>query len=272
MPERPLLFGVLNVTPDSFSDGGRYTDIEAAIAHAERLRADGADWVDVGGESTRPGAVAVDADVERNRVVPVIAALAERGIPVSVDTLRAATAEAAVAAGAGLVNDVSGGLADPGMGKAVARLGVPYVASHWRGPSDRMNELAVYEDVVADVRSELGDRADALLAAGIAPENLILDPGLGFSKDAGHNWALLAGLADLRRLGFPLLVGASRKRFLAALPGVGADSGDGRDPRDLPTAVVSALAAASGVWALRVHDVAGSRMALDVVDAWEGAR
>ncbi|MCU1420073.1 MAG: dihydropteroate synthase [Mycetocola sp.] len=270
MTERPVILGVLNVTPDSFSDGGRFTEVERAVAHAERLRADGADWIDVGGESTRPGAGAVTGAEELRRVLPIVEALVERAIPVSIDTLHAATAEAAVAAGAGMVNDVSGGLADPGMAATVARLDVPYVLSHWRGPSDRMNELAVYDDVVAEVRAELAERLAAFEAAGVDRSRIVLDPGLGFSKDAGHNWALLGALDELGDR--PVLVGASRKRFLAALPGVGSDSVDGRDPRDLPTAVVSALAARAGAWGVRVHDVAGTRIALDVATAWGGTR
>ncbi|MCU1571192.1 MAG: folP [Naasia sp.] len=268
MPERPRIFGVLNVTTDSFSDGGRFLAAGDAIAQGIRLAESGADYIDVGGESTRPGADRVPAEVEQARVLPVVAALAERGIAVSIDTMNADTARAAVEAGAAVVNDVSGGLADAGMAAVVAEAGVPFVAMHWRGPSSVMTTLARYDDVVAEVRTELAERRSRLIDQGVAPEQIVLDPGLGFAKDAEHNWRLLAHLDELHDLGSPLLVGASRKRFLAALPGIAEAQGSGADPRDLPTAVVSALAALAGVWALRVHDVAGTRTALDVVDAW----
>ncbi len=261
---RPLVFGVLNVTPDSFSDGGRFLDPDAAIARGLELSAQGADVIDVGGETTRPGAARTDAGEEADRVVPVIRELAARGIRVSIDTMRASTAAAALEAGATIVNDVSGGLADPGIVPVAANAQVPFVAMHWRGHSDTMTSRAIYDDVVADVRRELGARVEALLAAGLDPAKLVLDPGLGFAKDADHNWQLLGRMTELQSLGFPLLIGASRKRFLGALLPDGAPV----EQRDLGTAVVSALSATSGAWAVRVHDVASTVAALDVAAAW----
>lgn len=268
-PGRCVVMGVLNVTPDSFSDGGRYLDHDDAVAHGVALRAQGADLVDVGGESTRPGAQRVDASTEIARVVPVLRDLAAHGVPCSVDTTRAVVAEAALEAGAIMVNDVSGGLADPAMASTMARWGVPWVLMHWRGHSDRMDELACYQDVVADVRAELVARVDAAVLAGVDPGALVLDPGLGFAKTAAHNWALLGNLDVLVDLGFPVLLGASRKRFLAALL-AGADGSPRRtDDRDIATAAVSALAAAAGVWGVRVHDAASSRDAIAVAAAWQ---
>jgi dihydropteroate synthase len=260
--------GVVNVTPDSFSDGGRWFDPDAAIAHGLELVADGADLIDVGGESTRPGAARVEPEEELRRVVPVIRELAGRGIRVSVDTMRAATALAAVEAGAEIINDVSAGLADADMAPIVADTGAWYVAMHWRGHSDRMDQLAEYGDVAIDVRDELAARVDTLIAAGVAPERLILDPGLGFAKRGEQNWTLLGRLDVLAGLGFPILVGASRKRFLGALLPVDADVAE----RDLPSAVVSVLCAEAGVWGVRVHDVRGTRRALDVLGAWQSGR
>ncbi|PPL19910.1 dihydropteroate synthase [Microterricola pindariensis] len=261
--------GIVNVTPDSFSDGGRWAEPSAAVAHARQLVASGADIIDVGGESTRPGAPRVDPAAEQARVVPVVAALAEAGIAVSVDTMNASTALATAAAGALIINDVSGGLADPAMADAVAASGLHYVAMHWRAHADTMQQLAQYGDVVSEVCAELTARVDVMKAAGVAADKLILDPGLGFAKTAAHNWALLGRLGELRALGYPVLVGASRKRFLGEL------LPDGTAPaeRDLATAVVSALSAQQGAWALRVHDVAGTRVALDVLASWQsGAR
>lgn len=264
MGARPQIMGILNVTPDSFSDGGRWADAAAAIAHAVTMRDEGADLVDVGGESTRPGAGRVPGDEERARVLPVVRELKQRGIPVSVDTMNAATALAAVDAGAGTINDVSGGLADPDMSRVVAETGVRYIAMHWRAHSSTMQQFASYDDVVAEVRNELAARVEQLLSAGVSPEKIVIDPGLGFAKNAEHNWALLAGLPHLGELGYPVLVGASRKKFLAGLVPEGAPT----ESRDLPSAVVSALAAGSGAWGVRVHDVAMTRTALDVWSAW----
>ncbi|WP_430647894.1 dihydropteroate synthase [Agromyces sp. GXS1127] len=260
--------GVVNVTPDSFSDGGRWFDADAAVAHAIELSAQGADVLDVGGESTRPGAARVDPDEELRRVVPVVRDLAGRGLRVSVDTMRASTAAAAVEAGAEIINDVSAGLADDDMARIAADSGATYVAMHWRGHSDRMDDLADYDDVARDVRDELARRVEELVAAGVRTERLILDPGLGFSKRADQNWELLANLDVLAGLGLPVLVGASRKRFLGALLPEEASVED----RDLPTAVVSVLAAQAGAWGVRVHDVAGTRVALDVAGAWQSGR
>ncbi|BDZ45192.1 dihydropteroate synthase [Naasia aerilata] len=266
MSDRPLVFGILNVTPDSFSDGGRFAGPSDAVAAALRLVDAGADYVDVGGESTRPHADPVPIAEEQRRVVPVIEALVDRGVPVSIDTMHAATARAALVAGAAVVNDVSGGLGDPEMAVVVAEAGVPFVAMHWRGPA---GTPASYTDVVAEVRDELAQRVEALTAAGISRDRILLDPGLGFAKDAAHNWQLLGALPVLNALGQPLLIGASRKRFLGALPSLA-----GREDataRDLPTAVLSALLSLEGVAALRVHDVAATVAALDVADAWRKA-
>ena len=267
-PGRCVVMGVLNVTPDSFSDGGCYLDRDDAVAHGLKLRAQGADLVDVGGESTRPGAQRIDAPTEIARVVPVLRELAAHGVPCSVDTTRAAVAEAALEAGAIMVNDVSGGLADPAMASAMARCRVPWVLMHWRGHSDRMDELASYLDVVADVRAELVTRVDAAVLAGVDPGALVLDPGLGFAKTAAHNWALLGNLDVLADLGFPVLVGPSRKRFLGTLLAGADGTPRAAEGRDTATAVVSALAAAAGVWGVRVHDTAASRDAVAVAAAW----
>lgn len=249
--------GVLNVTPDSFSDGGDHATVEDAITYGLKLVAQGADLVDVGGESTRPGAQRVGAEIEAERVVPVIKALAAEGVRCSVDTMRAVVASAAVDAGAVLVNDVSGGLADPSMLATVAAAGVPFVAMHWRGHSAGMQARAVYDDVVADVCAELSARLDACAAAGIS--EVIVDPGIGFAKTAEHNWALLQALPRLQTLG-PVLLGSSRKAFLGALL-------DGREPRgrDAATTALTVVAAQAGAWGVRVHDVAGSADAVRVV-------
>ena len=249
--------GVLNVTPDSFSDGGDHATVETAIAYGIRLAAQGADLVDVGGESTRPGAVRVPAQQEADRVVPVISALTEAGIACSVDTMRAAVAAESVAAGAVLVNDVSGGLSDPAMLDTVAALAAPYVVMHWRGHSADMQTRAVYGDVVGEVIDELSQRLAACEQAGIA--QVVVDPGIGFAKTAEHNWALLQAIPQLQALG-PLLLGSSRKAFLGALL-------DGREPkgRDAATTALTVLAAEAGCWGVRVHDVQGSADAVRVV-------
>lgn len=261
--------GVLNVTPDSFSDGGRYVDVDAALAHAHDMWTRGADVIDVGGESTRPGAHRVDAQTEIDRVLPVIRSLAADGLCLSVDTTRAAVAEAALDAGARIVNDVSGGLADPNMAKVAAATGAPWVLMHWRGHSKDMNQLARYREVVSEVRTELSARVDAALAAGVAERQLVIDPGLGFAKHAPHDWALLHGLDTFVRMGFPVLVGASRKRFLGRL--LADDEGNPRPPagREDATAAISALAAAHGAWGVRVHAVAASLDAVTVAAAWQ---
>lgn len=262
-PAPTQIMGVLNVTPDSFSDGGKYLGLDAAIAQAERMVLEGANIVDVGGESTRPGAAAVDTKTERKRVVPVVRELVARGIPVSVDTRRARVAAAAVDAGAQLVNDVSGGLSDPDMARVVAETGVLYAVVHWReGGADAVPD---YRNVVSEVRRELKGRVAHLVVEGVKPEQIIIDPGLGFGKTGEQNWQLLGHLPQLASLGHGVLVGASRKRFLGALLAEGAAV----EGRDAPTAVISALAARSGAWAVRVHDVAATRLALDVADRWQ---
>lgn len=264
--------GVLNVTPDSFSDGGEWFGPEAAVAHGVLLASQGADLVDVGGESTRPGAARVPEDEELARVLPVVRELTARGVPVSIDTTRARVAARAVEAGAVVVNDVSGGLAEPGIYDVVARTGVVYVAMHWRGHADVMDSLAVYDDVVTDVRDELAERVADLVAAGVAREQVVLDPGLGFAKPGAANWPLLASLDELLALDLPVLVGASRKRFLGTL--LAGPDGQPAPPlaRDGATAAISALAAAAGAWCVRVHDVPGSVDAVRVARAWDGAR
>ncbi|RSN38236.1 dihydropteroate synthase [Amycolatopsis sp. WAC 01416] len=262
------MMGILNVTPDSFSDGGRYLGVEQALEHAHEMWTRGADLIDVGGESTRPGASRVDAETEISRIMPVIRSLAADGVAMSVDTTRAEVALAAVEAGASVINDVSGGLADPNMAKVAAETGVPYVLMHWRGHSKDMNALASYEDVVADVRAELLSRVDEAVAAGVDQSAIVLDPGLGFAKDAEHDWALLNRLDSVLSLGFPVLVGASRKRFLGRL----LSGKDGKpappDGRENATAAVSALAAAAGAWGVRVHEVGASIDAVTVAAAW----
>lgn len=270
-PGRTLVMGVVNVTPDSFSDGGRWFTPDAAVAHGLELLAQGADLLDVGGESTRPGARRVPVEDELVRVVPVVSRLVAAGAAVSVDTTRALVAHAAVDAGAVLVNDVSGGLADDAMAGVVARTGAAYVAMHWRGHADVMDELDDYDDVVADVRRELAQRVAALRAAGVRDDQVVLDPGLGFAKPGASNWPLLARLPELVGDGFPVLVGASRKRFLGHL--LARPDGEPAPPlaRDRATAAVSALAAAAGAWCVRVHEVAGSADAVRVAAAWRAA-
>ncbi|MDQ4119167.1 MAG: dihydropteroate synthase [Actinomycetota bacterium] len=264
---RCAVLGILNVTPDSFSDGGRYLDHDHAVAHGVAMRDAGADLVDVGGESTRPGAARVDPATERDRVLPVVRDLVAEGVRVSVDTTRSEVASAAVDAGAAVVNDVSGGLGDPRMAAVVAELQVPWILMHWRGPSSTMQQLAEYEDVIGEVRQELVARADHAVMAGVDPERIVLDPGLGFAKTASHNWALLRRLDVLVALGFPVLVGASRKRFLGEL--LAAADGTPRPPsgRDGATAAVSALAAVAGAWGVRVHDVESTMDAVAVSTA-----
>jgi len=265
---RPWVMGIVNVTPDSFSDGGRWSDTGAAVQRGRDLVALGADLVDVGGESTRPGAHRVDADTEAARVVPVIGELVADGIACSVDTTRASVARSALAAGASLVNDVSGGMADPEMAAMVADAGVPWILMHWRGPSEFMQDLARYDDVVAEVRAELLARVAAAVAAGVDERALILDPGIGFAKNADHNWAVLRRLDVLIDLGFPVLIGASRKRFLGELLAGSDGSSRGAAEREDATAAVSAMAALDGVWGLRVHEPRPTRDALSVLEAY----
>jgi dihydropteroate synthase len=262
----PQIMGVLNVTPDSFSDGGAFETLDAAVEHASTMVEQGASIVDVGGESTGPGAAPVDAATERARVLPVVRELVARGIPVSIDTRHADTALAAIDAGAQLVNDVTGGLGDEGMARVIAETGVHYVVMHWReGGADAVPE---YGNVVSDVRRELKNRIASLIVEGVRPEQIVLDPGLGFAKNAEHNWQLLGHLEQLGSLGHGVLIGASRKRFIGELLPEGAPFAQ----RDAPTAVISALAARAGVWAVRVHDVASTRLALEVWAHWnEGA-
>lgn len=266
--DRTLVMGILNVTPDSFSDGGRWPDARSAVEQGVRLHTDGADIVDIGGESTRPGASRISGDEELDRVMPVVQGLVAQGVPVSIDTMRAEVADACVSAGAVLVNDVSGGRADPGMLPWLATCEVPYVAMHWRGPSDVMEDLATYGDVVTEVRDELAVRLDALAAAGVDLARVVLDPGLGFAKRSPHNWAVLRHLDSLASLGCPLLIGASRKRFLGDL--LAHDDGEPRpfEERDAAGDAVTALAASHGVWGVRVHEVRGSRDAVLVARAW----
>ena len=265
--DRTLVMGVVNVTPDSFSDGGEWFEQDAAIAHGREVLAAGADIVDVGGESTRPGAERPSVEEELRRVVPIVTALARDGAVVSIDTMRAEVARVAVEAGAVIVNDVSGGLADADMVPWVAANRLPYIAMHWRGHSTQMQSRAVYDDVVDDVCRELAARRDELVGAGIDQELLVLDPGLGFAKNADHNWALMAALPVLHDLGHPILLGASRKTFLGRL---GRDEGAAPRPaaeRDLETVATSVMAAMAGLWCVRVHDVASTVRALSVVQA-----
>ena len=275
-PGRCLIMGVVNVTPDSFSDGGAWFGTDVAITRGLQLAAQGADIVDVGGESTRPGAQRITVGEELRRVIPVIEGLARQDVPVSVDTMRAEVAGAALDAGARLVNDVSGGLADPDMPRLVGRAGVPYVVMHWRGYSHRMEERAVYADVVAEVCEELRRRVDAVIAEGVDPALVVVDPGLGFAKRPEHNWALLVNLERVSRLGgggraFPVIVGASRKRFLGRL--LAAPDGTVRPftGSDDATVAVTALAAAAGAWCVRVHEVPANSDAVRVAEAWREA-
>lgn len=261
--------GVVNVTDDSFSDGGRYLSIDNAVAHGVALAAEGAGIVDVGGESTRPGATRIDPRIESSRVVPVVKELVAQGITVSIDTMHAEVARAALENGARIVNDVSGGRADPAMAPVVAEAGVRWVLMHWRSvSSEHPHQAPHYRDVVAEVRSELLASVDDAMAAGVDPAKLIIDPGLGFAKTGQHNWALLHALPELVSTGVPVLLGASRKRFLGTL--LAGSDGSPRPPdgRETATAVISALAALHGAWGVRVHDVRASVDALKVVGAW----
>jgi len=241
-----IVMGILNVTPDSFADGGRHNDFEAAVNRGHEMMAEGVDIIDIGGESTKPGVDRVSEEVELTRVIPVIRELAKAGARISIDTMRASTAKAAIKAGAQIINDVSGGLADPEMLPIAAELGAPYIAMHWRGHSKDMNSRAVYRDVVTDVISELQERISAALDAGIAKNNLIIDPGIGFAKDAQHNWKIIDSIDEFVALGYPVLIGASRKRFLG---------GDNPDEREAATIELTKRLSTSGIWGVRVHSV-----------------
>ncbi len=250
-----LVMGILNVTPDSFADGGKHNDFESAVARGLQMIAEGVDIIDIGGESTRPGADRVSEEEEIARTIPVITELAKHGVKISIDTMRASTAKTAIDAGASIINDVSGGLADPLMLQTAAELKVPYIAMHWRGQSKDMNSKAIYGDVVSDVISELQERISAALDAGITAENLVIDPGLGFAKDADHNWAIIDAIEQFVALGYPVLVGASRKRFLG---------GDTPDEREQATIDLTKRLAPTGVWAVRVHSVKPHKEVLTV--------
>jgi dihydropteroate synthase len=242
-----LVMGILNVTPDSFADGGLHFTFEHAVQRGLQMIEEGVDIIDIGGESTRPGAERVSEQEEQRRVIPVIQALAGKGADISIDTMRASTARVAVEAGASIVNDVSGGAADPEMFATVAELGCKYTLMHWRGHSKEMNSLAKYDDVVKEVIEEVTIQLEKALAAGIKRENIVLDPGLGFAKDAEHNWEILKRLDEFIALGYPVLIGHSRKRFIG---------GDTPDEREAGTLEISQSLVGKGIWAVRVHSVA----------------
>lgn len=241
-----LVMGILNLTPDSFADGGRHNSFEAGVARGLEMIAEGVDIIDIGGESTRPGADRVSAEEEQSRVLPVIAELSKHGVKISIDTMRADTAEKAVQAGAAIINDVSGGLSDPAMFATAAKLGVPYILMHWRGESKDMNSRAIYTDVVTEVISEINSQVDSALDAGIKKSQIIIDPGLGFAKDAEHNWEILRNLKAFTSMGYPVLIGASRKRFLG---------GDNPDEREAATIELTKTLVPQGIWGVRVHSV-----------------
>jgi dihydropteroate synthase len=241
-----LVMGILNLTPDSFADGGRHNSFDAGVARGLEMIAEGVDIIDIGGESTRPGADRVSAEEEQARVLPVIAELSKHGVKISIDTMRADTAEKAVQAGAAIINDVSGGLSDSAMFGTVKKLGVPYILMHWRGESKEMNSRAIYTNVVHDAISEINSQIDAALDAGINKSQIIIDPGLGFAKDAEHNWEILRNLKQFTSMGYPVLIGASRKRFLG---------GDNPDEREAATIELTKTLVPQGIWGVRVHSV-----------------
>ena len=241
-----LVMGILNVTPDSFADGGRYNDFESAIRRGNEMISEGVDIIDIGGESTKPGAERITLEEELNRVIPVVKELSQSGVRISIDTMRSEVARQAIEAGASIINDVSGGLADAEMLSTAASLELPYIAMHWRGHSKNMNSRAVYKDVVGEVIIEIEERITACLEAGIKKDNLIIDPGLGFAKDADHNWAIIDSISSFVDLGYPVLVGASRKRFLG---------GDNPDLREAATIALTQRLSTTGIWAIRVHSV-----------------
>lgn len=261
---RTLVMGVLNVTPDSFSDGGKFTSTEVAINHGQQMYSDGADIIDIGGESTKPGAQRVSVQEELDRVIPVITQLAKDGIAVSIDTMRAEVATEAVKAGAGMINDVSGGKADPEMFNFLNTNSLPYIMMHWRGHSTEMMNLTEYDDVLLDVCDELQNQVNAAVTAGVELSRIVLDPGIGFAKTVDQNWPLLAGVYEFQDLGLPLLIGASRKKFLGELL---SQDGQPRDvsQREAATTAITTLMAAQSVWAVRVHDVKPSSDAIKVV-------
>ena len=274
---RPLVMGVLNVTPDSFSDGGQFSAEEDAVNHARLLIAAGSNIIDIGGESTRPGAERVSIDEEQRRVISVISRIASEpsfvasGARISIDTMNSQTARAAVAAGAQIINDVSGGLADKDMFAVAAETGAILVISHWRGFSDRMDTLNEYQDIARDVAAELSTQVSVALENGVKRENIVIDPGLGFAKDMQQNWKLVARLDELEKLGLPILVGASRKRFIAGMlePDEAGEVSNSR--RDLATAVLTALLLQRKLWGIRVHNVLATTDAIDVVEALRNA-
>jgi dihydropteroate synthase len=269
---KPLVMGVLNVTPDSFSDGGEYTTVEAALDHARVLQIAGADIIDIGGESTRPGAERISIEEEQRRVIPVIEAIvAQLGAKVSIDTMNSTTAAAAIAAGASIINDVSGGLADPQMFAVAAETGATIVISHWRGFSNVMDTQNTYNEIGADVAAELSTRVDAALDAGVAREQIVIDPGLGFAKDMKQNWQLVARLDQLEKLGLPILVGASRKRFIAGAIELDESVTVSTERRDVATAVLTALLLQRKLWGIRVHNVLATTDAIRVVAALRDA-
>ena len=270
--DRPVVLAVVNVTPDSFSDGGLWAQEDDAVLHGLGLIAAGADAVDVGGESTRPGAARVPEHEELRRTRDVVRRLAADGVPVSIDTMRASVAAAALEAGAVMVNDVSGGAADPAMARVVAEAGCPFVVMHWRGHSAGMQALAHYDDAGRDVATELGRRVDDLVAQGVDPARLVLDPGIGFAKRAEDSWAVLGSLGRLDRFGLPLLVGVSRKRFLGTLLAAPDGTPRGVDHREDASHAMAALLAAHGVWGVRAHTARPTADAVRVGAAWRRAR
>ncbi len=274
---RPLVMGVLNATPDSFSDGGLYTAEDDALNHARLLIAAGSNIIDVGGESTRPGAERIAVEEEQRRVISLIKRISAEpsfvasGARISIDTMNSQTAKAAIEAGAKIINDVSGGLADPEMFSVAAETSAILVISHWRGFSDRMDSLNEYQDVARDVAQELSVQVEAAIAAGVKRENIVIDPGLGFAKDMQQNWKLVARLDELEKLRLPILVGASRKRFIAGMlePDEAGEVSNSR--RDLATAVLTALLLQRKLWGIRVHNVLATTDAIDVVEALRNA-
>ena len=266
-PKRTLVMGVINVTPDSFSDGGESLVTESAVLRGIQMIRDGVDIIDIGGESTRPGAPRISPEEEKARVLPVLRALSDYDTVLSIDTMRAEVAEEAIAAGASIVNDVSGGLADADMPRLIADVRVPYVVMHWRGFSDSMQKLAIYEATAKEIRHELADRVEKLTKAGVDIDQIILDPGLGFAKEPDHNWDVLQEIESFEKLKRPLLVGASRKRFLGALLNDGERDRDVKE-REAATVAVTTMLAERKVWGVRVHNVRDSRDAIEVVTRW----